>query len=87
VPLPCDERGGGSPQVCVLCFSYDISAPPGSRVTGAVRQAADGSCADASVDLTAGSTYLIAENDFMASGGTATRCSPAVPRRRRSWTR
>jgi hypothetical protein len=38
-------------------------------VTGAVRQAADGSCTGAAVDLTAASTYKIAENDFMASGG------------------
>jgi 2',3'-cyclic-nucleotide 2'-phosphodiesterase (5'-nucleotidase family)/predicted AlkP superfamily phosphohydrolase/phosphomutase len=56
-------------QVSGLCFTYDISAPPGSRVTGAVRQAADGSCTGAPVDLTAASTYSIAENDFMASGG------------------
>jgi len=34
-----------------------------------VRQAADASCTGAPVDLTAASTYIIAENDFMASGG------------------
>lgn len=56
-------------QVSGLCFSYDISAPAGSRVTGAVRQAADGSCTGPVVDLTAAATYKIAENDFMASGG------------------
>ena len=60
---------GRFPQVSGLCFTYDISAPIGSRVTGAVRQAADGSCTGPAVDLTAGSTYAIAENDFMASGG------------------
>jgi 2',3'-cyclic-nucleotide 2'-phosphodiesterase (5'-nucleotidase family)/predicted AlkP superfamily phosphohydrolase/phosphomutase len=60
---------GRYPQVSGLCFTYDISAPAGSRVTGAVRQAADGSCSGAAVDLTAGSTYKIAENDFMTSGG------------------
>ncbi|HZP27404.1 MAG TPA: 5'-nucleotidase C-terminal domain-containing protein, partial [Acidimicrobiia bacterium] len=60
---------GRFPQVSGLCFTYDISAPVGSRVTGAVRQAADGSCTGAAVDLTAASTYTIAENDFMASGG------------------
>ena len=38
-------------------------------MTGAVRQAGDGSCTGAAVDLTAGSTYKIAENDFMAAGG------------------
>ena len=52
-----------------LCFTYNITAAPGSRVTGAVRQAADGSCTGAPVDLTAASTYSIAENDFMAAGG------------------
>ncbi len=56
-------------QVSGLCFTYDISAPVGSRVVGAVRQAADGSCTGAPVDLTAASTYKIAENDFMATGG------------------
>jgi 2',3'-cyclic-nucleotide 2'-phosphodiesterase (5'-nucleotidase family) len=60
---------GKFPQVSGLCFTYDISAPAGSRVTGAVRQALDGSCTGAAIDLTAASTYKIAENDFMASGG------------------
>jgi 2',3'-cyclic-nucleotide 2'-phosphodiesterase (5'-nucleotidase family) len=60
---------GRFPQVSGLCFTYDISAPAGSRVTGAVRQAADGSCTGAAIDLTAGTTYKIAENDFMANGG------------------
>jgi 2',3'-cyclic-nucleotide 2'-phosphodiesterase (5'-nucleotidase family)/predicted AlkP superfamily phosphohydrolase/phosphomutase len=60
---------GRFPQVSGLCFTYNIEAPVGSRVTGAVRQASDGSCTGAAVDLTAGSTYEIAENDFMASGG------------------
>jgi 2',3'-cyclic-nucleotide 2'-phosphodiesterase (5'-nucleotidase family) len=60
---------GRFPQVSGLCVTYDISAAAGSRVTGAVRQASDGSCTGAAVDLTAASTYKIAENDFMASGG------------------
>jgi 2',3'-cyclic-nucleotide 2'-phosphodiesterase (5'-nucleotidase family)/predicted AlkP superfamily phosphohydrolase/phosphomutase len=60
---------GRFPQVSGLCFTYDISAPAGSRVTGAARQANDGSCTGAPVDLTAASTYKIAENDFMANGG------------------
>ena len=60
---------GKFPQVSGLCFTYNISAPAGSRVTGAVRQAADGSCTGAVIDLTAASTYKIAENDFMAAGG------------------
>jgi 2',3'-cyclic-nucleotide 2'-phosphodiesterase (5'-nucleotidase family) len=60
---------GRFPQVSGLCFSYDISAPVGSRVTSAVRQAPDGSCTAVSVDLTSGASYVIAENDFMLSGG------------------
>lgn len=60
---------GKFPQVSGLCFTYNISAPAGNRVTSAVRQAADGSCTGAAVDLTAASTYTIAENDFMVSGG------------------
>jgi 2',3'-cyclic-nucleotide 2'-phosphodiesterase (5'-nucleotidase family) len=60
---------GRFPQVSGLCFTYDISAAVGSRVTGAVRQAADGTCTGAAVDLTSASTYKIAENDFMATGG------------------
>jgi 2',3'-cyclic-nucleotide 2'-phosphodiesterase (5'-nucleotidase family)/predicted AlkP superfamily phosphohydrolase/phosphomutase len=60
---------GRFPQVSGLCFTYDISAPAGSRVLSAVRQAADGSCTGAPIDLTAASTYKIAENDYMASGG------------------
>jgi 2',3'-cyclic-nucleotide 2'-phosphodiesterase (5'-nucleotidase family)/predicted AlkP superfamily phosphohydrolase/phosphomutase len=60
---------GRFPQVSGLCFTYDIGAPAGSRVTGAVRQADDGTCTGAPVDLTAAASYEIAENDFMATGG------------------
>jgi 2',3'-cyclic-nucleotide 2'-phosphodiesterase (5'-nucleotidase family) len=60
---------GRFPQVSGLCFTYDIQQAAGSRVTGAVRQAADGSCTGAAVDLTSSSTYSIAMNDFMATGG------------------
>jgi len=60
---------GRFPQVSGLCFTYDISAPAGSRVTGAVRQAADGSCTGAPIDLTSASSYTLATNDFMVSGG------------------
>jgi 2',3'-cyclic-nucleotide 2'-phosphodiesterase (5'-nucleotidase family) len=56
-------------QVSGLCFTYDISAPVNSRVTSAVRQAADGSCTGAAIDLTAASNYTIATNDFVANGG------------------
>jgi 2',3'-cyclic-nucleotide 2'-phosphodiesterase (5'-nucleotidase family)/predicted AlkP superfamily phosphohydrolase/phosphomutase len=60
---------GRFPQVSGLCFTYDVGASVGSRVTGAVRQAADGSCTGAPVDLTGAATYTIAENDFMVTGG------------------
>ena len=68
-------------QLSGLCVTYDIALPAktfslgvgnlgtGQRVVSAVRQAADGSCTGAAVNLTAGSTYSIAINDFMASGG------------------
>jgi 2',3'-cyclic-nucleotide 2'-phosphodiesterase (5'-nucleotidase family) len=60
---------GRFPQVSGLCFTYNIEAAAGSRVTGAIRQAADGTCTGTPIDLTSGSTYEIAENDFMATGG------------------
>jgi 2',3'-cyclic-nucleotide 2'-phosphodiesterase (5'-nucleotidase family) len=63
------SANGRFPQVSGLCFNYNIEAPVGSRVISAVRQAPDGSCTGAAVDLTAASTYKIAENDFMATGG------------------
>jgi 2',3'-cyclic-nucleotide 2'-phosphodiesterase (5'-nucleotidase family) len=60
---------GKFPQVSGICFTYDIVAAAGSRVTGAVHQAGDGSCTGNAVDLTAASTYSLATNDFMATGG------------------
>jgi 2',3'-cyclic-nucleotide 2'-phosphodiesterase (5'-nucleotidase family)/predicted AlkP superfamily phosphohydrolase/phosphomutase len=60
---------GRFPQVSGLCFTYNISNAAGSRVLSAVRQAADGTCTGAAIDLTAGSTYSVAVNDFMAMGG------------------
>ena len=60
---------GRFPQVSGLCFSYNITLPAGSRVVSAVRQAADGTCTGEPVDLTAGTTYDIAANDFITSGG------------------
>jgi 2',3'-cyclic-nucleotide 2'-phosphodiesterase (5'-nucleotidase family) len=60
---------GRFPQVSGLCFTYDINLSPGSRIIGAVRQAADGTCSTTAVDLTAGSSYSLTINDFMAAGG------------------
>lgn len=66
--MPLTDQGR-FPQVSGLCFTYNVEAIAGSRVTGAVRQATDGSCTGAAIDLTAASTYKIAENDYMATGG------------------
>ena len=63
------QVAGRFPQVSGLCFTYDISQPAGSRVVSTVREAPDGSCTGAAVDLTSASSYTIAENDFMANGG------------------
>jgi 2',3'-cyclic-nucleotide 2'-phosphodiesterase (5'-nucleotidase family) len=61
---------GRFPQVSGLCFTYDITAPAGNRVTSAVYANPDGTCSASPIDLTAGGgPYKIAENDFMASGG------------------
>jgi 2',3'-cyclic-nucleotide 2'-phosphodiesterase (5'-nucleotidase family) len=54
-------------QVSGLCFTYDISAAVGSRVTSIVRQAPDGTCTGPVIDPAA--TYTLAINDFMAKGG------------------
>jgi 2',3'-cyclic-nucleotide 2'-phosphodiesterase (5'-nucleotidase family) len=59
---------GRFPQVSGLCFTYNIEAPVGSRVTTAVRQAANGTCTGGAVDLTAGQ-YTVTSNDFTLSGG------------------
>jgi 2',3'-cyclic-nucleotide 2'-phosphodiesterase (5'-nucleotidase family)/predicted AlkP superfamily phosphohydrolase/phosphomutase len=60
---------GRFPQVSGLCFTYDIAAPAGSRVTTVVRADAAGNCTATPVDLTAASSYTSAQNDFMATGG------------------
>jgi 2',3'-cyclic-nucleotide 2'-phosphodiesterase (5'-nucleotidase family) len=60
---------GKFPQVSGLCFTYDIAVSAGSRVLSAVRADAAGNCTATPVDLTAASSYKIAENDFMAGGG------------------
>jgi 2',3'-cyclic-nucleotide 2'-phosphodiesterase (5'-nucleotidase family) len=69
---------GRFPQVSGLCFTYDVAAPTGASppapafkpaVTAAVFANPDGTCTGAPVDLTAGSTYTVAVNDFMAMGG------------------
>ena len=63
------DASGRFAQVSGLCFTYGIDAAAGSRVTGAVRQAADGTCTGPVVDLTSASTYTLAIIDFMATGG------------------
>ena len=57
-------------QVSGLCFTYDITKAVGSRVTGAVRtDPTTGGCGTTAIDLTTGSSYKIAINDFIAGGG------------------
>jgi 2',3'-cyclic-nucleotide 2'-phosphodiesterase (5'-nucleotidase family) len=56
-------------QVSGLCFTYDVAAGAGSRVTLVNRQAADGTCTGGPVDVTSASTHTLAINDFMAAGG------------------
>ena len=61
---------GRFPQVSGLCFTWEITAASGSRITSVTRQLPGGSCAGAAVGLTAGDgPYTIAENDFMMNGG------------------
>jgi 2',3'-cyclic-nucleotide 2'-phosphodiesterase (5'-nucleotidase family) len=60
---------GRFPQVSGLCFTYDIALPAGSRVTSAVFAGAAGACTTTAIDLTAATSYKIAENDFMSAGG------------------
>jgi 2',3'-cyclic-nucleotide 2'-phosphodiesterase (5'-nucleotidase family) len=60
---------GRFPQVSGLCFTYNIAAPAGSRVTSAVMADAAGNCTATPVNLTAAATNKIAENDFMVTGG------------------
>lgn len=60
---------GSFQQVSGLCFAWDIASPAGNRVSNVRRQAASGLCSGPAVDLTAASSYLIVENDFMVAGG------------------
>jgi 2',3'-cyclic-nucleotide 2'-phosphodiesterase (5'-nucleotidase family) len=60
---------GRFPQVAGLCFTYDVSALPGSRIVVAVRQLANGSCTGTSINFSTGVAYVLAENDFMMGGG------------------
>jgi 2',3'-cyclic-nucleotide 2'-phosphodiesterase (5'-nucleotidase family) len=63
------SANGRFPEISGLCFTYEITAAAGSRVTSAVFADAAGSCTSTPVDLTAGATYSLAENDFMVNGG------------------
>jgi 2',3'-cyclic-nucleotide 2'-phosphodiesterase (5'-nucleotidase family) len=60
---------GRFPQVSGLCFTYNLGLPAGSRVLSAFRTDSAGNCTTTPVDLTAASSYTIAENDFMVNGG------------------
>jgi 2',3'-cyclic-nucleotide 2'-phosphodiesterase (5'-nucleotidase family) len=62
---------GRFPQVSGLCFTYDIAAPAGSRVTQVLQADSTGACPTGSpaVGLGASDTHTVAINDFMAFGG------------------
>jgi 2',3'-cyclic-nucleotide 2'-phosphodiesterase (5'-nucleotidase family) len=54
-------------QVSGLCFSYEITAPVGSRVSNIVRASTDGTCT--AEPILPSTTYTLAINDFMMVGG------------------
>ena len=58
---------GRFPQVSGLCFDFNIEAAELSRVSNIRYANPDGTCSSTAVDLAG--TYLVAENDFMATGG------------------
>jgi len=80
--LPANGNGRFG-QVSGLCSTFNVEAPAatfggpnatitpgtGSRVVGAVRQAADGSCTGAPISFSAAVSYTLATNDFTAGGG------------------
>jgi 5'-nucleotidase, C-terminal domain len=57
------------PQVSGLCFTYDVEAPAGARITDVARQAADGSCTGPVIGLTADASYTLATNNYVVAGG------------------
>ena len=59
---------GRFPQVAGLCFTYDIAAAAGSRVTSVVRGNPDGTCTATVVELDADDSYDIVMPDFIALG-------------------
>jgi 5'-nucleotidase len=60
---------GRFPQISGLCFTYNITASAGSRVQIAFQQAANGTCSNVPIDLTAATTYSVTTADFIAVGG------------------
>jgi hypothetical protein len=73
---------GRFPQVSGLCFQYDIAQPVGSRIisSSVVRQAADGTCTGAPIDLTSSNTsqYSMVTIDFLSNGGDGYPIIPAA---------
>lgn len=64
------SANGRFAQVSGLCFDFNIEAAAGSRVSNVRYADASGACTATLVDLTVATpTYLIAENDFMSTGG------------------
>lgn len=60
---------GRFPQISGFCFTYDVNGAVGSRIMSAVWANPDGTCSATAVDLTAGSSYKIASNNFTLSAG------------------
>ena len=61
---------GRFPQVSGLCFDFNVEASASNRVSNVRYANPDGTCSANPVDLSVATpTYLIAENDFMATGG------------------
>jgi 2',3'-cyclic-nucleotide 2'-phosphodiesterase (5'-nucleotidase family) len=58
---------GRFPQISGLCFTYEITAPAGSRVLSAVVANADGSCT--ATPVVNATMYTLATADFVAGGG------------------
>ncbi len=61
---------GRFPQVSGLCFDFNVEAAANSRVSNVRKANPDGTCSATLVDLSVNAPpYLIAENDFMSTGG------------------
>ncbi len=63
------DEFGGFQQISGLCITYSVDLEPGNRITGAVRQAEDGSCTGEEIDFSEESISSVISNDFAMTGG------------------